>query len=74
MEFEKLQNIICEVLDVEPEKVTMETSFIDDLGADSLDLSEIIMEVENVFEITIPDTAFEAIKTVGDAVEQIKNA
>ena len=74
MEFEKLQSIIAAILDIDPEKITMETSFIDDLGADSLDLSEVIMEVENQFEIAIPDSAFETIKTVGDAVEQIKNA
>lgn len=74
MELEKLQGIIAEVMGVEADSITMETSFVDDLGADSLDLSEIIIAVEEEFEISIPDTAFETIKTVGDAVEQIKNA
>ena len=73
MEFEKLQAIIAEVMDVDPEEITMETSFVDDLGADSLDLSQIIMAVEEEYDIEIPNEAFEKIATVGDAVEQIKN-
>ena len=74
MEFEKLQGIIAEVLNFEPEDVTMAATFVDDLGADSLDIFQIIMGIEEEFDIEIPNEAAEQIVTVGDAVEQIKNA
>jgi acyl carrier protein len=74
MEFEKLQGIIAEVLNMEPEDVTMTATFVDDLGADSLDIFQIIMGIEEEFDIEIPNEAAEQIVTVGDAVEQIKNA
>ena len=74
MEFEKLQGIIAEVLNIEPEEVTMAATFVDDLGADSLDIFQIIMGIEEEFDIEIPNEAAEQIVTVGDAVEQIKNA
>ena len=74
MEFEKLQQIIAEVLNVEASEITMETTFIDDLGADSLDVFQIIMGIEEEFDIEIPNEAAESIVTVADAVEQIKNA
>ena len=74
MEFEKLQEIIGEVLNIDADEVTMETSFVDDLGADSLDVFQIIMGIEEEFEIEIDNENAEAIVTVGDAVEQIKNA
>ena len=74
MEFEKLQGIIAEVLNIEPEDVTMAATFVDDLGADSLDIFQIIMGIEEEFDIEIPKEAAEQIVTVGDAVEQIKNA
>ena len=74
MEFEKLQGIIAEVLNVEAEEISMATTFVDDLGADSLDVFQIIMGIEEEFEIEIPQEAAEHIVTVGDAVEQIKNA
>lgn len=74
MEFEKLQQIIAEVLNVEPDEITMDTTFVDDLGADSLDVFQIIMEIEEEFDIEIPNEAAESIVTVADAVEQIKNA
>ena len=74
MEFEKLQQIIAEVLNVEPEEIAMETTFVDDLGADSLDVFQIIMGIEEEFDIEIPTEAAEKIVSVGDAVEQIKNA
>ena len=74
MEFEKLQGIIAEVLNIEPEDVTMAATFVDDLGADSLDIFQIIMGIEVEFDIEIPNEAAEQIVTVGDAVEQIKNA
>lgn len=74
MEFEKLQKIISEVLNVETDDITMETTFVDDLGADSLDLFQIIMGIEEEFDIEIENEEAENIKTVGDAVEQIKSA
>ena len=74
MEFEKLKKIIAEVLNVDEEEITMETTFVDDLGADSLDIFQIIMGIEEEFDIEIPNEAAEQIVTVGDAVEQIKNA
>ena len=74
MEFEKLQNIIAEVLNIEPEEVTMASTFVDDSGADSLDIFQIIMGIEEEFDIKIPDDAAENIVSVGDAVEQIKYA
>ena len=74
MEFEKLQGIIAEVLNIEPEDITMAATFVDDLGADSLDIFQIIMGIEEEFDIEIPNEAAEQIVTVGDAVEQIKNA
>ena len=74
MEFEKLQGIIAEVLNIEPEDVTMAATFVDDLGADSLDIFQIIMGIEEEFDIEIPNEAADQIVTVGDAVEQIKNA
>lgn len=74
MEFEKLQQIIAEVLNVETDEITMDTTFVDDLGADSLDVFQIIMGIEEEFDIEIPNEAAESIVTVADAVEQIKNA
>ena len=74
MEFEKLQGIIAEVLNLEPDDITMEATFVDDLGADSLDIFQIIMGIEEAFDIEIPNDAAEQIVTVGDAAEQIKNA
>ena len=74
MEFEKLRDIIVEVLNVDETEVTMESTFIDDLGADSLDVFQIIMGIEEEFDIEIPQEAAENIVTVGDAVEQIKSA
>ena len=74
MEFEKLQGIIAEVLNIDPEEVTMAATFVDDLGADSLDIFQIIMAIEEEFEIEIPTEEAEKITTVGDAVEQIKKA
>ena len=74
MEFEKLQEIIADVLNVDPNEVTMETTFTDDLGADSLDVFQIIMGIEEEFDIEISNEDAEKIVSVGDAVEQIKNA
>ena len=66
MEFEKLQQIIAEVLNVEPDEITMDTTFVDDLGADSLDVFQIIMGIEEEFDIEIPNEAAESIVTVAD--------
>ena len=74
MEFEKLQQIIAEVLNIDAEDITMNTTFVDDLGADSLDVFQIIRGIEEEFDIEIPTEAAEKIVSVGDAVEQIKNA
>ena len=73
-ELMKLKNIIAEVLNVDPEEVTMETTFVDDLGADSLDVFQIIMGIEEEFDIEVPAEIAENIKTVEEAVELIKNA
>lgn len=74
MEFEKIKAIIAEVLNVDENEITMETTFTDDLGADSLDVFQIIMGLEEEFDIEIANEDVEKIVTVGDAVEQIKNA
>ena len=72
MEFEKLKVIIADVLNVDEEEITMDTTFTDDLGADSLDVYQIIMGLEEEFDIEIPQEEAEKIVSVGDAVEQIK--
>ncbi len=74
MEFEKLQSIIAEVLNVDPDEITPDTTFVDDLGADSLDVFQIIMGIEEEFDIEIPNEKAEKIVSVGDAVEAIKTA
>ena len=74
MEFAKLQQIISEVLNVDAEEITMDTTFVDDLGADSLDIFQIIMGIEEEFDIEISNEDAEKIVSVGDAVEEIKNA
>ena len=74
MEFEKLKKIIVEVLNVDESEVKLESTFVDDLGADSLDVFQIIMGLEEEFDIEIPNEEAEKIVTVGDAVEQIKAA
>jgi len=74
MEFDKLKKIISEVLNVEEDEITMETTFVDDLGADSLDIFQIIMGIEEEFDIEIANEAAENIVTVSDAVDEIKNA
>ena len=74
MEFEKLKGIIADVLNVDEEEITMDTTFTDDLGADSLDVYQIIMGLEEEFDIEIPQEEAEKIVSVGDAVEQIGRA
>lgn len=74
MEFEKLKKVIAEVLNVDPEEISMESTFTDDLGADSLDVFQIIMGIEEEFDIEIPAEKAENITTVEEAVEMIKSA
>jgi acyl carrier protein len=69
---DKVVDIICQKLDVSKDKVTMETKFAEDLGADSLDQAELVMEFEDEFDINIPDDAEGKIKTVGDTVKFIQ--
>ncbi len=71
--FEKVKSIIVEQLGVTDTSVTMEASFIDDLGADSLDIVELIMALEEEFDIEIPDSDAEKVVTVGDVVDYIKD-
>lgn len=74
MEFEKLKKIVVEVLNVDENEITMDSTFVDDLGADSLDIFQIVMGIEEEFDIEIPQEVAENITSVADAVEQIKNA
>ena len=74
MEFEKLQGIIAEVLNVDADEMTPDTTLVDDLGADSLDVFQIIMGIEEEFDIEIPQEKAEKIVSVGDAAEAIKAA
>ena len=69
---EKIKSIIAEQLGVKPEEVTSGASFVDDLGADSLDTVELIMALEEEFNIEIPDEDAEKMKTVGDAIKYIE--
>ena len=70
---EKLKHVIIEQLGVEESEITLESSFIEDLGADSLDVVELIMALEEEFDIEIPDEDAEKILTVGDALNYIKS-
>lgn len=72
--FEKVKELIVDQLDVDEELVTMETSIVEDLGADSLDLVDLVMELENEFGTEIPDEEIQNIKTVGDVVSYIEKA
>lgn len=74
MEFERLRAIIAEVLSLDENDIKEDSTFVDDLGADSLDIFQIITGIEDEFEIEIPSEEAEKISTVSDAVEQIKNA
>lgn len=71
---ERIKKIVIQHLDVDPEKVTDNASFIDDLGADSLDSVEIVMAFEEEFDVEIPDDAAETIQTVGDAIRFVEKA
>ena len=73
MVFEKIKNILAEQLDADESEMTMETNIAKDLGADSLDVVELLMSIEDEFEVEIPDEEIENIKTIGDVVEYIQN-
>ncbi len=70
---DRVKKIVCDQMGTTPDKVNKETSFINDLGADSLDTVELVMEFEDEFEISIPDEDAEKIQTVGNAVDYIES-
>ncbi len=72
MVFEKVREILCQQLDVEEDQVSMESAIIEDLNADSLDLVDLVMSLEDEFDIEVPDEDVEKIKTVGDLVGYIE--
>lgn len=74
MEFEKLKKVIAEVLNVDEGEITMDSTFTDDLGADSLDVFQIIMGIEDEFDVKIDAELAEKITTVGEAVDLLKKA
>ena len=74
MVFEKVREILCEQLDIDPEDITLDTNIIEDLGADSLDLVDFVMSLEDEFDKEIPDEDVENIKTIGDIVSYIENS
>lgn len=73
MTFDKIKTILAEQLDVDADTLTAETDIAKDLNADSLDVVEILMSIEDEFEVEIPDEEIENIKTIGDLVEYIEN-
>ncbi len=73
MVFEKIKAILAEQFDADEEALTMTTDIADDLGADSLDVVEVLMSIEDEFDVEIPDEAIEDIKTIGDLVNYIEN-
>lgn len=72
MELEKIKAIIAEVLNIDADSITEDTTFVDDLGADSLDIFQIIMGIEEEYDIEMDNESVEQIQTVGDAVEAIR--
>ncbi|MGI5888063.1 MAG: acyl carrier protein [Oscillospiraceae bacterium] len=73
MVFEKVKNILVNQLDANPDDITLDTSIIDDLGADSLDVVDLIMSLEDEFDLEVPDEDIEGIRTVGDLVKYIED-
>ncbi|MCL4170483.1 UNVERIFIED_CONTAM: hypothetical protein GTU68_012678 [Idotea baltica] len=71
---EQVKNIVSEQLGVEKDKITLESNFVNDLGADSLDTVELVMELEEEFDISIPEDAAEKIQTVGEAISHIEKS
>lgn len=74
MELEKIRQIVAGILNIDPEVVTADSTFIEDLGADSLDIFQVIMGVEEEFDIEISPEEAERVATVGDAVELVRSA
>ena len=74
MEFEKIQEIIADVLNIDADEISLESKFVDDLGADSLDIFQIVMGIEETFDIEIDNNDADKISTVGDAVNQLKSS
>ena len=72
MIFEKVKDILAEQLDIDEDLITLDSSIVDDLGADSLDIVDLVMSLEDEFDTEIPDEAIENIKTVGDIVHYIE--
>ncbi|MBO4445445.1 MAG: acyl carrier protein [Clostridia bacterium] len=72
MVFEKIRAMIAEQLEIEEESITMDSALIEDLGADSLDVVDLVMSIEDEFEIEVPDEAIENMRTIGDAVRFIE--
>ncbi len=70
--FEKLREILSDSLDLDPEQITLESSLTEDLGADSLDVVDLVMSIEDEFGVEFPDDAVEQVKTVGDVVDYIE--
>ncbi len=73
MVFEKIKKILCDQLDIEEESISMDSNITDDLGADSLDIIDLIMSIEEEFDIEFQDDKIDSIKTVGDIVHHIEN-
>ncbi len=73
MVFEKIRTILAEQLEVDAEEISLDTNIADDLGADSLDVVELLMSIEDEFDVEIPDEEIENLKSVGDVVEYIQN-
>ncbi len=73
MTFDKIKTILAEQLDVDEDSLTLDTDIAKDLNADSLDVVEILMSIEDTFDVEIPDEEIENIKTIGDLVEYIEN-
>ena len=72
MELEKIKAIIAEVLNIDADSITADTTFVDDLGADSLDIFQIVMGIEEEYDIELENEAVEQIQTVGDAIEALR--
>ena len=72
MEFEKLKNVIAEVLNVDPDEISLDSTFVDDLGADSLDVVELLSQLEDEYGITIPDEEVEGLVTVADVAAEVE--
>ncbi|MBR4529274.1 MAG: acyl carrier protein [Lachnospiraceae bacterium] len=74
MEMDKIKKIIADVLGADPNEITEDTTFVEDLAADSLDILEIIMQIQEEFDIQVPQEEASKIKTVGEAAQMIRNA